>query len=52
MNSIPEIFGSMVFNDNVMRDRLPKDIYRSLKKTIVEGKDLDISVANVVASVK
>ena len=51
MNRIPEIFGSMVFNDNVMRDRLPKDIYRSLKKTIDEGKELDISVANVVASV-
>lgn len=51
MNRIPDIFGSRVFNDSVMRDRLPKEIYRSLKKTINEGKELDISVANVVASV-
>ncbi len=51
MNKIPDIFGSMVFNDSVMRDRLPKEIYRSIKKTVNEGKELDISVANVVASV-
>ena len=50
MSTVPEMFGSMVFNDSVMHDRLPKDIYRSLKKTIDEGKDLDIGVANVVAS--
>ncbi len=50
MSKVPEMFGSMVFNDSVMHDRLPKDIYRSLKKTIDEGKDLDIGVANVVAS--
>ncbi len=47
--SVPEIFGSMVFNDAIMRDKLPKDIYRSLKKTIEDGRDLDIAVANVVA---
>ncbi|MFT3982315.1 MAG: glutamine synthetase III [Lachnospiraceae bacterium] len=46
---IPEIFGSMVFNDAIMRDKLPKDIYKSLRKTIADGKDLDITVANVVA---
>ena len=50
MSKVPEMFGSMVFNDSVMHDRLPKDIYRSLKKTIDEGKDPDIGVANVVAS--
>ena len=50
MSKVPEMFGSMVFNDSVMHDRLTKDIYRSLKKTIDEGKDLDIGVANVVAS--
>ena len=50
MSKVPEMFGSMVFNDSVMHDRLPKDIYRSLKKTIDVGKDLDIGVANVVAS--
>jgi len=47
---VPEIFGSLVFNDAVMKEKIPKDIYLSLKKTIEEGKDLDINVANVVAS--
>lgn len=47
---VPEIFGSLVFNDAVMKEKLPKDIYLSLKKTIEEGKELDINVANVVAS--
>ena len=37
MNNVPEIFGSNVFNDNVMRERLPKDVYKDLKKTIEEG---------------
>ena len=50
MNNVPEMFGSNVFNDNVMRERLPKDVYKALKKTIEEGKTLDISVANVVAN--
>ncbi len=48
-SNVPEIFGSMVFNDSIMRDKLPKDVYRSLRKTIEDGKDLDIAVANVVA---
>ena len=50
MNSIPEIFGTKVFNDAVMKERLPQDTYLSLKKTIEEGKDLDIAVATVVAA--
>lgn len=48
-SNVPEIFGSMVFNDAIMKDKLPKDIYKSLRKTIENGKDLDIAVANVVA---
>lgn len=48
-SDVPEYFGSMVFNDAVMREKLPKDIYKSLRKTIETGKDLDIAVANVVA---
>ena len=48
-SNVPEIFGSMVFNDAIMRDKLPKDIYKSLKKTIEAGRELDISIANVVA---
>ena len=50
MTQITELFGSMVFNDSVMRQRLPKDTYRALKQTIKEGKALDSTVANVVAS--
>lgn len=43
-------FASMVFDDAVMRERLPKETYKAMKKTIDEGKDLDITVANVVAN--
>ena len=50
-HDVPKLFGSAVFNDAVMRSRLPKDIYHSLKKTIEEGTDLDINSANSVASV-
>ncbi|NLY43317.1 MAG: glutamine synthetase type III [Clostridiaceae bacterium] len=50
MKDLPNLFGSMVFNDRVMRQRLPKDIYRSLKRTIAEQKHLDLDVANVVAN--
>jgi len=50
MESIPELFGSLVFNDEAMHARLPKDTYRSLKKTISEGRELDINVANAVAA--
>ena len=48
-SNVPELFGSMVFNDAIMKEKLPKDIYKSLHKTIEDGKDLDIAVANVVA---
>ena len=44
------IFGSQVFNDTVMRDRLPKHIYNSLKKTRQQGLPLDSEVADVVAN--
>ncbi|MCI1480767.1 MAG: glutamine synthetase III [Eggerthellaceae bacterium] len=46
---IEEIYGSMVFNDRVMKEKLPKDTYRSLQSTIKEGTPLNIEVANVVA---
>ncbi len=46
-----EIYGSMVFNEHVMKERLPSATYKSLKATIEEGKPLDLDVANVVASV-
>ena len=47
---IPELFGSLVFNDKVMKAKLPKDIYKSLKRTIDEDAPLQIDVANVVAN--
>ncbi|MDI9483205.1 MAG: glutamine synthetase III, partial [Bacillota bacterium] len=50
MKDIPGIFGSMVFNDTVMSERLPQDTYLSLKRTIETGKHLDLDVANVVAN--
>ncbi|MCL2141085.1 MAG: glutamine synthetase III [Dehalococcoidia bacterium] len=50
MKDIPKLFGSMVFNDVVMRERLPEDIYKTLKKTILQGKHLELDVANVVAN--
>ena len=50
MGTISEIFGSMVFNEELMMERLPRDTYKALKKTISEGKELDIHVANVVAN--
>ncbi len=48
--NIPEIFGADVFNESVMQERLPKSTFKSLKKTIQEGKPLDIELANVVAA--
>ena len=47
---MPELFGSEVFNDSVMRARLPKDTYRAIRRTIRTGQHLDLDVANVVAS--
>ncbi|MCL1912921.1 MAG: glutamine synthetase III [Eubacteriaceae bacterium] len=50
MEKVPEIFGSMVFNESVMRDKLPKEIYNALKKTMSQGTQLELDVANVVAA--
>ena len=50
MSSISEIFASKVFNDTVMRERLPKETYKALQKTIKDGKRLDINIAHVVAN--
>ena len=49
-DSITELFGSNVFNDAVMRDRLPGNIYKSLKKTMEGNQPLDPSIAKVVAN--
>ena len=47
--NIPELYGSLVFNDKVMRSKLPKDMYKALKKTIASGTHLELDVANSVA---
>jgi len=50
METVADYFGSLVFNDETMKERLPKDIYNKLKQTVHEGKDLDLTVANSVAN--
>ncbi len=50
MINVPEIFGSLVFDDHSMQERLPKETYKALKKTVLYGEPLDINVANIVAN--
>ena len=50
MANVPEMFGSMVFNEKTMKERLPKATYKALQKTIQNGDPLDINVANIVAN--
>ena len=47
--NIPELYGSLVFNDKIMRSKLPKDMYKALRKTIENGTHLELDVANSVA---
>ena len=49
VTNVSEMFGKNVFNDSVMRERLPKSVYKKLKKTIEDGTELDPSIADVVA---
>jgi glutamine synthetase len=50
MTNVPEIFGESVFNEQIMKARLPKETYKAMKKTINEGLPLNIEIANVVAN--
>ena len=50
MTKVNEIFGCNVFNEAVMQERLPKNVYKALRKTMAEGKEIDASIADVVAS--
>ena len=50
MSKVPELFGSMVFSDVVMKERLPHDTYRAMKKAMAGGVSLDRAIADVVAS--
>ena len=47
--NVADIFGENVFNDSVMRERLPKKTYQKLKETIRDGKELDLETADVIA---
>ena len=49
-NNVYELYGSMVFNDEAMRRRLPKEVYKSLTRTIATGKTIDASIADAVAN--
>ena len=49
MSKVTEIFGSKVFNDETMKERLPKDAYKALRNTVEEGRPLDRELANVIA---
>ena len=51
MSNIPELFGSLVFNDTVQQKRLPHDTYRRLRQIIASGEPLDAAVADVIANV-
>ena len=50
MSNIPELFGCLVFDDDIMRARLPKEIYKAFRKTREDGKPLDHTVANSMAN--
>ena len=50
MNGVKEMFGSKVFNVSVMKERLPRDVFKAMQKTIKDGKRLDINIANIVAN--
>ena len=50
VKNVSDFFGAMVFNDDVMRARLPKEVYKSLTKTMATGRTIDPSIADVVAN--
>ena len=50
MNAASDNFGTMVFNDKAMSERLPKDVYKALKRTMEMGKSLDRTIADVIAN--
>ena len=50
MSTAAEKFGSMVFDESVMKERLPKETFKQLQRTMKDGRSLDINIANVVAN--
>lgn len=49
VKNIPELYGSLVFNDKIMKNKLPRDVYKALRKTIETGRHLELDIANAVA---
>ena len=50
MSNVPELFGSLVFNDKTMKARLPKETYKAFKAAVADGKPLDVGTAGVIAN--
>ena len=50
MKDVPSMFGSLVFNDRVMQSKLPKDVYKSLKRVMMQGESLPPDIADTVAA--
>ena len=50
MNDVQKLFGSLVFNETVMKDRLPTVTYKAYKQAIIEGKPLNLEIANIIAT--
>ena len=50
MNDVQKLFGSLVFNETVMKDRLPTVTYKAYKQAIIEGKPLNLEIANIIAN--
>ena len=50
MNDVPKLFGSLVFNESVMKDRLPTATYKAYKAAVLEGTPLNLEIANIIAN--
>ena len=50
MTSVPKLFGSLVFNESVMKDRLPAATFKAFKKAVFAGEPLDLAIANIIAN--
>ena len=51
MTSVPKFFGSEVFNETVMKDRLPTATYKAFKNAVLKGEPLDLPIANIIANI-
>ena len=50
MNDVPKLFGSLVFNESVMKDRLPTATYKAYKAAVLAGTPLNLEIANIIAN--